>query len=294
MSGVPVEIEAPQCRLVYLSVSLLKYRHKSVARNVLEGMMRFSRHACIVQAALTTLLCHVTTANAAEIKVLSTHAALEVVSEIGAQFERETGHKLSVSYDPANIIKREIESGSVFDIAIVTRSALDDLTKEGKIAADSRTDLCRSGLGISVREGAPKPDISTVDGFKHALLSAKSLIRSTEGTSGIYFEKLLERLGIADEMRSKIILGPSGRLAEFVARGEVEMAVQQVSELLPVRGAQFVGPFPKELQLYTVFSAGISSTSENRDAAEAFIKFLTTPAAIKLLKSEGLEAVVSE
>jgi molybdate transport system substrate-binding protein len=145
-----------------------------------------------------------------------------------------------------------------------------------------------------VREGAPKPDISTVDGFKHALLSAKSLIRSTEGTSGIYFEKLLERLGIADEMRSKIILGPSGRLAEFVARGEVEMAVQQVSELLPVRGAQFVGPFPKELQLYTVFSAGISSTSENRDAAEAFIKFLTTPAAIKLLKSEGLEAVVSE
>jgi molybdate transport system substrate-binding protein len=255
--------------------------------------VRFSLQAYIVQAALTVLLSQVIAANAAEIKVLSTHAALEVVSELGAQFERSTGHKLSVSYDPANIIKREIESGSPFDIAIVTRAVLDDLTKQGKIAADSRTDLARSGLGVAVREGALKPDISTVDGFKHALLSTKSLIRSTEGTSGIYFDKLLERLGIADEMRGKTQLGPSGRLAEFVARGEVEMAVQQVSELLPVRGSQFVGPFPPELQLYTIFSAGINSASDNREAAEAFIKYLTAPAAIRLLQTKGLEPVVS-
>jgi molybdate transport system substrate-binding protein len=254
--------------------------------------MRFSRQTYIVQTALAILLSQVIAANAAEIKVLSTHAALEVVSELGAQFERSTGHKLSVSYDPANIIKREIENGSAFDIAIVTRGVLDDLTREGKIAADSRSDLGRSGLGVAVREGALKPDISTVDGFKHALLSAKSLVRSTEGTSGIYFDKLVERLGIADEMRSKIKLGPSGRLAEFVARGEVEMAVQQVSALLPVRGSQFVGPFPPELQLYTIFSAGVSSTSDNREAAEAFIKYLTAPAAALLLKSKGLEPVV--
>jgi len=243
--------------------------------------------------AFTILLSQGITANASEIKVLSTHAALEVLSELGPQFERSTGHKLSFSYDPANIIKRQIEGGSAFDIAIVTRGVIDDLTKQGKIAADSRTDIGRSGLGLAVREGALKPDISTVDGFKNALLSAKSLIRSTEGTSGIYFEKLLERLGIADEMRSKIKLGPSGRLAEFVARGEVEMAVQQVSELLPVQGSQFVGPFPPELQLYTVFSAGISSTSENREAAEAFIKSLTASTAVPLLKARGLEPSVS-
>jgi molybdate transport system substrate-binding protein len=252
--------------------------------------MRLSPLAFIAQTALTIMLSQ-GIANAGEIKVLSTHAALEVLSELGPQFERSTGHKLSFSYDPANIIKRQIESGSAFDIAIVTRGVIDDLTKQGKIVADSRTDFGRSGLGVAVREGALKPDISTVDGFKNALLSAKSLIRSTEGTSGIYFEKLLERLGIADEMRSKIRLGPSGRLAEFVARGEVEMAVQQVSELLPVQGSQFVGPFPPELQLYTIFSAGISSASENREAAEAFIKSLTDSTAVPLLKAKGLEPI---
>jgi molybdate transport system substrate-binding protein len=257
-----------------------------------EGAMRFSPLAFIVKLALTILLAQGIAANAAEIKVLSTHAAMEALSELGPQFERATGHKLSFSYDPANIIKRQIEGGSAFDVAIVTRGVIDDLAKQGKIATDSRTDIGRSGLGIAVREGAQKPDISTVDGFKHALLSAKSLIRSTDGTSGIYFEKLIERLGIADEMRGKIVLGPSGRLAEFVARGEVEMAVQQVSELLPVHGAQFVGPFPPELQLYTTFSAGISSASENREAAEVFIKFLTASTAAPFLKAKGLEPIV--
>lgn len=256
--------------------------------------MRFGPLAFIVRTALTILLSQAITANAAEIKILSTHAAMEVISELGPQFERATGHKLSFSFDPANIIKRQIETGSAFDVAIVTRGVIDDLTKLGKIAADSRADIGRSGLGISVRKGAPAPDISTVDGFKRALLSAKSLIRSTEGTSGIYFEKLVERLGIADEMRGKIRLGPSGRLAEFVARGEVDMAVQQVSELLPVHDAQFVGPFPPELQLYTVFSAGISSASVNREAAEAFIKFLTASSAAPLLRAKGLEPAVSQ
>jgi molybdate transport system substrate-binding protein len=257
--------------------------------------MRFSPLSFIAQTALTILLSQGMTANASELKVLSTHAALEVLSELGPQFERSTGRKLSFSYEPANIIKRQIEGGSAFDIAILTRGAIDDLTKQGKIEGDSRTDIVRSGLGVAVREGAPKLDVGTVDGFKQALLSAKSLMRSTEGTSGIYFEKLLERLGIADEMRSKIKLGPSDRtgwrLAEFVARGEVEMAVQQVSELLSVHGTQFLGPFPPELQLYTIFSAGISSASENREGAEAFIKSLTDSTAVPLLKAKGFEPI---
>jgi molybdate transport system substrate-binding protein len=257
--------------------------------------MRFSPLAFISQTALTILLSQGITANADEIKVLSTHAALEALSELGPQFERSTGRKLSFSYDPANRIKRQIEGGAAFDIAVVTRGVIDDLTKQGKIAADSRTDIGRSGIGVVVREGAPKPDISTVDGFKRALLSAKSIMRSAEGTSGIYFEKLLERLGIADEMRGKIQLGPSDRtgwrLAEFVARGEVEMAVQQISELLPLHGTQFLGPFPPELQLYTTFSAGISSASQNREAAEAFIKSLTDSTAGPLLTAKGLEPI---
>jgi molybdate transport system substrate-binding protein len=249
----------------------------------------------VVQTVLTILLSQCVTANADEIKVLSTHAALEVLSELGPQFARSSGHSLSFSYDAANIIKRRIEGGSRFDVVILTHGAVDDLTEQGKISADSRTDIARSGLGVAVREGAPKPDISTVDGFRQALLSAKSLIRSTEGTSGVYFEKLLERLGIADEMRSKIKLGPSDRtgwrLAEFVDRGEVDMAVQQVSELLSVQGAQFVGPFPPELQLYTTFSAGISPASEHREAAEAFIKSLTGSTAAPILKAKGLEPI---
>ena len=140
--------------------------------------MRLSPLAFIAQTALTIMLSQ-GIANAGEIKVLSTHAALEVLSELGPQFERSTGHKLSFSYDPANIIKRQIESGSAFDIAIVTRGVIDDLTKQGKIVADSRTDFGRSGLGVAVREGALKPDISTVDGSRGAVDDIDHSSRST-------------------------------------------------------------------------------------------------------------------
>ena len=226
---------------------------------------------------------------AAEIRVLSTHAALEVLSELGPRFERASGHTLSFSYDPANVIKRQIESGAAFDVAIITRSAIDELTKEGKILPDTRATIGRSGLGVAVRKGAPKPDIGTVESFKQALLAAKSVIRSTDGTSGLYFERLLERLGIADAMKGKMRLGPSGRVAEFVARGEVEVAVQQVSELLPVAGAEFVGPFPAEVQLYTVFAAGVGTQAKNPKAAKALVEFLTRPDALPVIRSKGLE-----
>ena len=145
---------------------------------------------------------------------------------------------------------------------------------------------------MAVRKGAPKPDIGTIEAFKRALLAAKSVVRSAEGTSGVYFETLLDRLGIAEAMRGKIKLGPSGRVAELVASGEVEMAVQQISELLPVTGAEFAGPFPPELQLYTVFSAGVGTASKDREAAKAFINSLTAPAAVPLFKAKGLEPIL--
>ena len=144
---------------------------------------------------------------AAEIKVLSTHAALDVLNELAPKFERASGNRLSFGYDPAKAVKRQIENGAAFDIAIVTRPVFDALAEQGYILHDTRADIGRSGLGVAVRKGAPKPDIGTADAFKRALLAAKSVVRSTEGTSGMYFEALLDRLGIAEDMRSKIVLG---------------------------------------------------------------------------------------
>jgi molybdate transport system substrate-binding protein len=228
---------------------------------------------------------------AVEIKVQSTHAAFEVLSELGPRFERATGHRLSIGYDPTNVIRRRIDDGAAFDVAIVTRPVIDELAAQGKIVADSCIDIGRSGLGVAVRAGAPMPYIATVEAFKRALLAAKSVVRSKDGASGQYFATLLDRLDITEAMRGKIRLGASGRVAELVAGGEVAMAVQQIAELLPVAGAQFVGPFPAELQVYTVFAAGIGSAAPNRQGAAALISALTAPSAAALFKAKGLEPI---
>ena len=228
----------------------------------------------------------------AEIKVLSTHAALDVLDALGPKFERTSGHRLSIGYDPAKAIKRRIDDGAAFDVAIVTRPVFDALVAEGRLLPETRADIGRSGLGVSVRKDAAAPDIATAEAFKRALLAAASVVRSTDGASGQYFETLLDRLGIAEAMRGKIVMGPSGRVAELVARGEAAMAVQQIPELLPVAGAQYVGPFPPELQLYTVFSAGVATASRQRDAAKAFIDAITTPEAVALFKAAGLDPVL--
>ena len=223
------------------------------------------------------------------LKVLSTHAVKDVMDELAGALDRAAGEPVSCSYDPSNVLKRRIEGGEAFDVAFATRAALDDFARQGKIAAASIVDLGRSGLGLSVRKGAARPDISTADKFARVLLGAKSVVRSRDGASGIYFGTLLERLGIAGEMQGKIILGPSGRVAELVAKGEAELAVQQVSELLPVEGADYVGPFPEELQLYTMFSAGIGTRCKNREAATKLVASLRTLAALALFKAKGLE-----
>ena len=229
----------------------------------------------------------------AEIKILSTHAVQEVLSEFGPPFERVSAVDLSIAYDPANALKRTIEAGTPFDVAIVTRTVIDELASNGKVRRETCQDICRSGLGVAVRYGAAAPDIATVDAFRRSLLAAPSLVRSKEGTSGLYVETLLGRLGIADAMRGKIVLGPAGRIAELVARGEAEMAVQQIPELLPVKGVQYVGPLPEELQLWTVFAAGIGSAATDPAAAQAFVDALVTPSAVALFKAKGLEPVLS-
>jgi molybdate transport system substrate-binding protein len=228
----------------------------------------------------------------ANIKILSTHALQEVLSELGPLFERVSGVDLTIDYDPANALKRTIEAGMSFDVAIVTRTVIDELALKGKVRRETCKDICRSGLGVAVRQGAAEPDITTVDAFRRSLLAARPLVRSTEGTSGVYVETLLDRLGIAEAMRGKMAFGPSGRIAELVARGEAEMAVQQIPELLPIRGVQYVGPLPGELQLWTVFAAGAGSAANDPAGAQAFIEALVAPSAIALFKAKGLEPVL--
>ncbi len=225
----------------------------------------------------------------AAIKILSTHAVQEVLHELAPSFERASGPSLTIDYDPANALKRRIEDGAKFDVAIVSRLVIDALVGQGKIVRESCTDIGRSGLGVAVRKGAAKLDMTSIDAFKCALLATKSVARSREGTSGLYFETLLTRLGIAEAMRDKTVLGGSGRVAELVVRGEASMAVQQIPELLPVEDVDFAGPLPIELQLYTVFSAGISPGCDTKDAAKAFIDTLTTPAAAAVFKAKGFE-----
>lgn len=226
-----------------------------------------------------------------DIKILSTHAVQEVLRELGPVFERVGGFRLTIDYDPANALRRRIEDGTAFDVVVVTRPVIEALVGKGKIRSETCIDIGRSGLGIVVRQGAAAPDITSVDAFKRALLAARSVVRSKEGTSGLYFETLLDRLGIADAMRDKIVLGPSGRIAELVARGEAEMAVQQIPELLPVKDVQFVGPLPAELQLYTVFAAGVGSAAKDHTAAKAFVDALVLPSAAALFNAKGLEPV---
>ncbi len=228
----------------------------------------------------------------AEIKVLSTHALYEVLRALAPAFERASGRRLSCAFDPTKAIGRRIETGETFDVAIVTRRAIDELAQRGAIVAESCVDLGRSGLGVSVRKGAAKPDIATVENFKQALLAAASIVRSAEGASGHYFEELLDRLGIGEAVRGKIRIGQSGRVAELVAGGEAEMAVQQISELLPVAGADYVGPLPAALQLYTDFAAGIAAACQARAAAQALVAMLAAPAARPLFEANGLEPAI--
>ncbi len=221
--------------------------------------------------------------------IFSTHALLEVLNALTAGFEREHGCRLQFTLDPTQAVRRRIEQGEKFDVAIATRPGIDALAAAGKIAPETRVVLGSTGLGVSVRAGAPKPDIGSVEAFKRALLDAKSVVRSREGASGAFFEGVMERLGITEAMRDKIVIAGSGRVAEFVARGEAELAVQQISELMPVQGADFVGPFPPELQQTSEFTAGIASESQMRETAAAFIALLAAPASAPLFTASGLE-----
>jgi len=236
-------------------------------------------------------------AHAAEIKVLTAGVMKEIILLLKPKFEKQSGHNLTVNVAPAGTLAKRIEAGEVFDLAVITRPAIEILIEKGKIAAGSRTDLAGVGIGVVVKTGAPLPDISTGDSFKRSVLAAKSLTHTDPAagaTSGIYLAKLFERLGIADQVKSKVILVPGGSSALLVARGEVELAIQQISEIFTVPGTTYVGPLPAEIQNITVYSAGVSTNTQQADAARAFIRILTGPEVAGMLKPHGLNPVIVE
>src|SRR5262245_20271543 len=212
-----------------------------------------------------------------------------VMDELVPQFERATGHKVSVSYDPAKIILRRIAGGEAPDVLICGASALNDLASEGKILPGSSRRIASCGVGMAVRAGAPKPDIGSVDAFKRALLNAKSVAYTQEGASGIHFAGLIDRLVVAEEMKSRSVRQPGGLVGELVAAGKAEVAIQQIPELMAVRGVDLVGPLPQQVQATTTSSGGIFVSSKEPAAARAFLEYLGAPGSVRVLKAKGLE-----
>jgi molybdate transport system substrate-binding protein len=227
----------------------------------------------------------ITATNAAEVKVLTARAIATVLSEIGPEFERTTGHKLNVISGFGPVLVRQIRAGESFDVVVSAPPVIDGLIKDAKVIADSRTSLVRSGIGVEVRAGAPKPDIGSVGAFKRALLNAKSIGYLKVG--GV--PQLVDRLGIADAIRSKVTTPDSDIISELVAKGELELGVMVITQILTTSGVELVGPLPPEIQFYTTFTAGVSANSKAPDAARDLIIFLTGPIALPVVKSQGME-----
>jgi molybdate transport system substrate-binding protein len=229
---------------------------------------------------------------AAEIKVLSGNGARGAIVELVARFERASGHKVNLEFHVNPEVKQKIEAGEAFDVAILNPPVLDDLIKQGKVVADTRAVIGRAGIGVGIRESAPKPDISTVAAFKRTLLNAKSVAYPADGASGKYFVSLVDRLGIAAEMKTKLRPMPGDYNVEVVADGDAELVVVVASRISGVRGVALVGRIPEELQTWIGFTAGVGTLSKQPEAARAMVRFLTSPQAEPVLKSMGIEPFV--
>lgn len=225
----------------------------------------------------------------ANITLFTSNSMRAVLDTLLPRFERSTGHAVTVSYDPAKAMMRRIQSGETADLVILGGTGVEDLTKQGKIAAGSSRPIASCGVGMAVLAGARKPDIGSVDAFKRALLDAKSIAFTQEGASGIHFSGLVEKLGIAGEVHAKAVRQPGGLVGELVAAKKAEVAIQQIPELLAVPGVELVGPLPRELQATTASRAGIFSDSKQAEAARSLIEFLTTPEAAQVFKEKGHE-----
>lgn len=226
---------------------------------------------------------------AADIKVMASTGVSSMFQQLLPAFERSTGHKISVSYDTSNIILRKLNAGETADLVVLTAPLIDQLTQQGRVVAGTRVDLARSGIGVAIRAGAPRPDIGSVEAFKQFLLQAKSVTYTATGASGQYFASVTEKLGIGPQIKAKAITPAGGIVAELVAKGEAELGIQMISELQGVPGTVYLGPLPSEIQLFTVFSAGLLSGSAQTSSAQALAQFLTSPPAIQVYEAAGMQ-----
>jgi molybdate transport system substrate-binding protein len=235
----------------------------------------------------------------AEVNVMSSGGFTAAYRDLTPEFERATQNKVVTAYGASmggapDSIPSRLQRGEPADVVILAAPALDELIKQGKVVAGSRVDLARSIIGMAVRAGAPKPDISSVDALKRTLLQAKSIAYSASA-SGVYLStELFPRLGIADQIKGKSKRIESERVGTVVARGDAEIGFQQVSELLPIPGIDYVGPLPPEVQQVTIFSAGVAVGAREPEAGRALIKFLASPAAVPAITKSGLEPVTSQ
>jgi molybdate transport system substrate-binding protein len=243
---------------------------------------------------LASALAATTLSHAAEIKVLTSRAMNHVLTEIGGAFERASGNKVTLILAPPSEIKKRVLSGEVVDV-VISGATVNDLLQQGKIALGDRVLLARVGIGVAIRTGAPKPDISSPEALKRTLRAAKSIVYTDPavgGASGIHFEKVIDRLGIAEEIKAKSILNAQAATkpnAELVAHDEAELGIQLISEIVSVPGADLLGPLPDDLQAMTAIFAGVLKTAPEPDAARALLRFLISPAAAAAIKAAGME-----
>jgi molybdate transport system substrate-binding protein len=230
---------------------------------------------------------------AAEIHVISAGAARGAVVPLIEPFQKESGHTIKFDYGTMGQIQAKLKEGQRPDVLIVTTTVIAELEKSGAVVPGSSTPLGRTSIGVGVPESAPSPDISSVDSFRKALLAARAVAYidpAVGGTSGKHFAGILARLGIEPQVKAKAVLVPGGYAAERVAKGEADLVVHQISEILPVKGVKLVGPLPAELQLYTIYTAGLTPNAQNVDAARAWMKFVSGPAGRKSFADRGMDA----
>jgi molybdate transport system substrate-binding protein len=231
-------------------------------------------------------------AQAPTVRVLASNGVQGALNEIIPQCERAIGHPLSVEFGTTATLKPRIESGEAFDFTVLTSEAIDALIKEGKVATDSRANAARVGIGIGIRAGAVKPDVSTPEALKKALLNAKSITYAAAGASRPPTDKMLDRMGIADALKSKTLLLPGAEETTAALRdGKAEILITLISEIVSAKGLELAGPLPKEFQTYIGFAAGVSPNAKSAEAAKAAVKFLTGPKAAAAYTAKGMEPV---
>jgi molybdate transport system substrate-binding protein len=247
--------------------------------------MKLSARGVIGLVSIFTLL---SSAQAAEITVLAGMGVISGVRDLAPAFERMTGHKVLVRFEQTADLTQLVNSGASADIAAVQPQQVEMFIKDGKMVAGTATNFAQAGVGVAVKKGARRPDISTVEAFKAAMLDAKS-IGYSRGGSGIISAKVMEKLGIADQLKAKTKFIDGVPVAEIVAKGEVDIGLQQINVILPVQGADYIGPLPKELQQTVKFSAAVLSVSKQQEVARAFLKFIASAEAAPLLRKSAME-----